>query len=741
MAHKTSRALLSALVLIGLPALIAVALEAYNATSVAPKLEENQRLASDTLEIIAAARSFDLAVGDAESAERGFIITGDNSYLSAYHKNVSLIGARLGRLGRLISDNSNQHRQFSVIESATEERTAEMDDGIQARQKSGFLAARNILQSHLGADARHVISGHVDMLIAHQNKLLGEEQTTLTEFQKTNAIIDLLSIGLVVALLVLGASLLARAILREYRSVAELRRSEERFRLLVSGVRDYAMFMLDAEGKVANWNSGAQRIAGYREHEAIGKDHALFYIAEERASGKPSAELVQASRFGSLETEGWRVRRDGSRFYAHVILSALRADDDTLQGFATITRDVTERRAQEKALEESRAALAQAQKMEALGQLTGGMAHDFNNLLTVIIGSIDLVKRTGIRDEKAGELLNAARQAGEQGASLVRRLLAFSRRQTLAPQSVDVNKLVTDMSELVRRTLGEGVVLHTVLGGGVWRTLVDPGQLESALLNLAVNARDAMTGTGKLTIETTNTALSESYADLHGEVAAGKYVVIAVSDSGSGMSRDTMARAFEPFFTTKPEGKGTGLGLSQVHGFVKQSGGHVEIYSEPGLGTTVKMYLPRDASVEVSEATSAPDAPLHKANGETILLVEDEPLVRLYGSEALAELGYRVLEASDGNEAMRVLGQHPEVTVLFTDIGLPGGLNGRQLADEARAFMPALKVLFATGYAKNAAMNNGAIDSGGEHLDKPYSVEALARKLKQMTAHSEQLPQ
>jgi PAS domain S-box-containing protein len=734
MAHKSSRALLPALALIGLPALIAVALEAYNATSVAPKLEENQRLVSHTFEVIAAARSFDLAIGDAESAERGFIITGDNSYLSSYDKNVSLINTRLIHLGRLISDNPDQQRQFSVIETATEDRVAEMGAGILARQKTGFLAARGVLQSHLGADARHVISGHIDMLIARQNGLLAQRQATLTEFQKTNAAIDLLSIGLVFSLLVLGTTLLARAILREYRSMTELRRSEERFRLLVSGVRDYAIFMLDAEGKVASWNPGAVRIAGYREHEVIGKEHMLFYSPEEQASGKPSTELFQASRFGSLETEGWRTRKDGSRFYAQTILSALHADDGTLQGFATITRDVTERRAQEKALEESRAALVQAQKMEALGQLTGGMAHDFNNLLTVIIGSIELVRRAGVKDERAGELLDAAHKAGEQGASLVRRLLAFSRRQTLAPQSVDVNRLVTDMSELVRRTLGEGIALHTVLGGGVWRTLVDPGQLESALLNLAVNARDAMTGMGKLTIETGNTTLDEPYADVHGEVAAGEYVVVAVSDSGTGMSEETIARAFEPFFTTKPEGRGTGLGLSQVHGFVKQSGGHVAVYSELNLGTTVKMYLPRDASVEVSEASPAPEAPLHRANGETILLVEDEPLVRLYGSEALTELGYRVLEASDGNEAMRILGRHPEIAVLFTDIGLPGGLNGRQLADEARALMPKLKVLFATGYAKNAALNNGAIGGGSEHLDKPYSVEALARKLKQMTA-------
>jgi PAS domain S-box-containing protein len=726
-----------AFALIGLPALIAVGLEGYNAMSVAPQLRQNQQLVAHTLEVIVAARAFDLAVGDAESAERGFIITGENAYLGTYHKNLAIITERLARLKRLTADNAVQQKRLAVVESATDGAIAEMQQGIKKRQDEGFIQARGVLRSTLGAATRGVISAHMDIVVEQENKLLAQRQATLSAFEATNAIVDLLSIGLVFVLLLCGASLLWQALRRESESMAETRRSEERFRLLVSGVKDYAIFMLDADGKVASWNLGAERIKGYRHAEIVGQDYALFYTADERARGLPREELQLAEIQGSLETEGWRVRKDGSCFYAHAVLTALRAEDGSLRGFAKITRDVTERRAQEQALDESRTALAHAQKMESLGQLTGGIAHDFNNLLTVIIGSIDLVLRSRVAEEKSTELLDAARQAGEQGASLVRRLLAFSRRQTLAPQNVDVNGLVGGMSELIRRTLGEGVILETVLGAGVWRTLVDPSQLENALLNLAVNARDAMQDRGKLTIETSNTFLDEKYAAAQGELSSGEYAVIAVSDTGSGMSPQTMARAFEPFFTTKPEGKGTGLGLSQVHGFVKQSGGHISLYSDPGQGTTVKMYLPRHAVQDLPDRVEALQEITKSTSGEVVLMVEDEPLVRLYGSEALAELGYRVLEASDGNEALRVLAEHPEVTVLFTDVGLPGGFNGRQLAEVACARMPSLKVLFATGYARNAVIQDGVLESRVELLEKPYSVEALARKLKTLTGNRE----
>ena len=362
----------------------------------------------------------------------------------------------------------------------------------------------------------------------------------------------------------------------------------EAFQHLVEGVRDYALFMLDPTGIVANWNAGAERIKGYRASEIVGRHFERFYTAADREAGVPARALRTAVEKGTFEAEGVRVRKDGSDFWASVVINPIRDRDGNLLGFAKITRDVTERREAAQALERAREQLAQAQKMEGIGQLTGGVAHDFNNLLTVIIGNLEAMQRTlqsapADADRLARSVDNAMRGA-QRAASLTQRLLAFSRRQPLDPKPVDAGRLVTGMSELLRRTLGEQVAIETVLAGGLWRVLADPNQLEVSILNLAVNARDAMPQGGKLTIETANAYLDEIYAATQSEVVPGQYAVIAISDTGSGMTKEVQARAFEPFFTTKDVGHGTGLGLSQVYGFVKQSGGHVKIYSELGHG-------------------------------------------------------------------------------------------------------------------------------------------------------------
>ena len=415
------------------------------------------------------------------------------------------------------------------------------------------------------------------------------------------------------------------------------------------------------------------------------------------------------------------------------MITALHDDNGNLRGFAKITRDITERRDSELALEKNRAMLAQLQKMEALGQLTGGVAHDFNNNLTAILGNIELIQRgsSAADPERTSRLLAAAQRAAERAAELTRRLLAFSRRQALEPQIVDVNKLVGSMSEMLHRTLGETAIIETVLAAGLWRTNVDRNQLESAILNLAVNARDAMPDGGKLTIETGNTYLDDYYATVHSEVKSGQYVMIAVSDTGEGMSGDIMAHAFEPFFTTKPEGKGTGLGLSQVHGFVKQSGGHIELYSEIGQGATIKIYLPRSLAQGEAPAGEKQPGLASTPLAETVLVVEDNENVRTFGADALVSLGYRVLEAADADAALHILETHPETALLFTDVGLPG-TNGRRLAEEARRSSPHLKVLYTTGYARNAIVHHGTLDAGVELLGKPFTVEALGRKLQQM---------
>jgi signal transduction histidine kinase/CheY-like chemotaxis protein len=379
------------------------------------------------------------------------------------------------------------------------------------------------------------------------------------------------------------------------------------------------------------------------------------------------------------------------------------------------------------------AALRQSQKMDAIGQLTGGIAHDFNNLLTVISGNIELLQRRLPDGNDLQRMVAAALRGTTRAALLTERLLAFSRRQPLAPRSTALNKLVAGMSELLKRIIGEAITIETVLAGGLWQTFADVNQLENALINLAVNARDAMPDGGKLTIETANCYLDESYAAMNADVRAGQYVGVFITDTGFGMSEEVVAKAFEPFFTTKGVGQGTGLGLSQVYGFLKQSGGHVRIYSEIGHGTSVKLYLPRHHAKDgATDQPSAAVAPPRGREGEWVLIVEDDPDVRSFTIEMVQDLGYRVLSAEDGPRALQLLASHPEVRLLFTDVILPGGMTGRELADEAVRRQSRLKVLFTTGYARNAIVHHGRLDAGVEVVFKPFTYTEVAAKLRRV---------
>jgi PAS domain S-box-containing protein len=517
-------------------------------------------------------------------------------------------------------------------------------------------------------------------------------------------------------------------------SQMRLEDTERRFRLLVESVTDYAIYMLDSQGHVVNWNTGAERIKGYTRDEIVGAHFSMFYTADERANGIPAKALAIAATSGKYEAEGWRVRKDGSTFWAGVVVNAIKSPQGDLLGFAKITRDLTERRAAD---ERTR----QAQKMEGIGQLTGGVAHDFNNLLTIIIGNLETLQRSldavPLSVERLKRSADNAMRGSRRAESLTQRLLAFSRQTPLAPKPIDIARLVGGLSDLLHRTLGEQVTVETVLGGGLWRANVDPNQLEVAIINLAVNARDAMPKGGKLTLETANVYLDASYAASQVEVVPGQYVMVAVTDSGSGMTPDVLARAFDPFFTTKDVGHGTGLGLSQVYGFAKQSGGHVKIYSEIGEGTTVKLYFPRvHAAISHDESDTTQVVARGSAN-ETILVVEDDTDVRTYGCDTLRELGYNVLEAKDGDAGLNLLDSQPHIKILFTDVGLPGGMNGRQLADEARRRKPHLRVLFTTGYARNAIVHDGRLDPGVELITKPYTQAALSMKLRDMLDASE----
>ena len=508
----------------------------------------------------------------------------------------------------------------------------------------------------------------------------------------------------------------------------ELEQSERRFGLLVQGVTDYAMCMLDATGTVTSWNVGAERIKGYSAREIVGRHFSCFYTEADRQAGLPARTIQIAAAAGRFETEGWRVRSDGTQYWASIVVDAIHDDEGRLIGFAKVTRDLTEKRAVEEQLR-------QAQKMEAVGQLTGGIAHDFNNLLTVINGNIELAERSLESDPaKAQRAIANARQGAERAASLTQRLLAFSRRQPLVPKPLQLDRVVEGLSDLLKRAMGELIQLKTISGPHLWAVEADPNQIESALLNLAVNARDAMPDGGTLTIETANAHLDSGYAASHGDVVAGNYVMIAVSDTGTGMAPPVLARIFEPFFTTKEIGRGTGLGLSQVYGFVKQSGGHVEVLSEPEQGTTVKIYLPRftgnAAGIAETKAAGALTDP--SAAGETILVVEDDDGVRAYSVEILRDLGYRAIEAEDGRAALRLIEEGGEdIDLLFTDVVMPG-MSGRELSDRARALKPDLKILYTSGYTREGFLRDGKLDPDISLLAKPFTLQQLAGRLREL---------
>ena len=416
-------------------------------------------------------------------------------------------------------------------------------------------------------------------------------------------------------------------------------------------------------------------------------------------------------------------------------IADLRRLSDSLEKLVSDrTHELVEEMAKREQAEDT---LRQAQKMEAIGQLTGGIAHDFNNMLAVVLGNLDLAKRRLAKGVTAiDRYLSGAQEGGRRAAALTQRLLAFARQQPLAPEPIDANKLVSGMSEMLHRTLGETIRIETVLAAGLWRVHADPNQLENTILNLAVNGRDAMAEGGKLTIETANAHLDDRYAAEHSSVPPGQYVQLAVTDTGTGMTSEVAAKAFDPFFTTKKSGVGTGLGLSQVYGFVKQSGGHVKIYSEPGQGSTIKIYLPRYFGAADAVQTASELAVLPINDGSvSVLVVEDEEGVRRYSTDALRDLGYRVLEADSGKAALEILDAEPDIAILFTDVVMPE-MNGRRLAEAALERRPSLKILFTTGYTRNAIVHNGMLDPGVTLLSKPFSLEELARKVAELARAS-----
>ena len=520
----------------------------------------------------------------------------------------------------------------------------------------------------------------------------------------------------------LGYTKITRDITEKRRTAEALHASEERFRLLVQSVTDYAIYMLSPEGLITNWNEGARRIKRLDFDDVKGSHFSRFYTDEDRLKGIPANALLTAQREGRYETEGWRVRGDGTTFWAHVVIDPVFDSARRLIGFAKITRDITERREAALMLERTREALQQSQKLEAIGKLTGGIAHDFNNLLNVICSGIDLLRATPSDTAKHRKIIDSMERAAQRGAALTGQLLAFARQQPLTLEVLDINNIIASFEAVLRRAIPDSASF-VIKKSHVGRVQTDVSQFESALLNLVINARDAVGEDGLISLETCQAVLGENEVD---QLPAGTYAVIIVSDNGAGMAPEVVDRALEPFFTTKAVGKGTGLGLSQVYGLTQQSGGQLLIKSAVGQGTSISLYFPVQAA-QPGMDTEAPG--LDKA-----LVVDDEPDVLDMTVALFQSLGYEAIAANSGAEAMHLLRQHPDIKVLFTDVVMPD-MNGVALAQAARQLAPEINILLTSGYMSGPLREQfGDALAQFELITKPYRLADVAKRLRTVAA-------
>lgn len=514
----------------------------------------------------------------------------------------------------------------------------------------------------------------------------------------------------------IGYAKITRDISERKASHESLLESERRFRYLVEGVTDYAIYMLSPEGVITNWNSGAQRIKGYAAEEVIGTHYSRFMTSEDRESDIPTRSLKIAKEEGRYENEGWRVRKDGTLFLAHVVIDAIRNNDGELIGFAKITRDITEKKIAEEKLAKANAALFQAQKMDAIGNLTGGVAHDFNNLLSVISNGLEIFARSST-DTKQVQLVDTMKRAVIRGANLTQQLLSFARQQPLKSEPHDVSQLIQGFELMLRRAVGSNIQLGLEFGETPLPILVDRTSLETSLLNLVVNARDAMPDGGQIRIISRRRVLADAEID---DLPEGNYVEVNVTDTGNGITKEHLPQVMEPFFTTKDIGKGSGLGLSQVFGFVKQSGGSLRIKSEVNIGTSVSMLFPalKDETILAEALDESCDA---------VLVVDDEPDVLWATSQLFDMLGYKVHEASSAEQALEILRTGTKISLVFTDVLLPGGINGIELARKLRELNPAIQIILASGYPLPALKKeHGDLDEF-QFINKPYDLDLIEK--------------
>jgi PAS domain S-box-containing protein len=519
----------------------------------------------------------------------------------------------------------------------------------------------------------------------------------------------------------IGFAKITRDITDRKQTAERLHASEERFRLLVQGVTDYAIYMLSPDGHITNWNAGAKRIKGFDEHEVVKTHFSRFYTPEDVANGLPMKALVTALRDGRFESEGWRIRKDGSRFWAHVVIDPIKDQSGELLGFAKVTRDITERRQAADDLQKATEALFHSQKLEAIGKLTGGVAHDFNNLLSVIVNGLGILQRR-LQEPEDARVLDAMVRAAGRGATLTQQLLSFARQQPLKQEDHDLNEVITSFEAVLRRASTGPVDFQVKLAARLPPVRIDAGQFESALLNLIVNARDATPHGGSIAV---STEVVELKAGEVGSLGAGSYVRVSVKDSGTGMSKDVAAKAIDPFFTTKPLGQGTGLGLSQAYGLAQQSKGDLAILTAPGEGATVSLYFPAVLGSEVPK-------PATSGSHDKALVVDDQEDVLEMANALFTSLGYEVLTASNGSDALGILRQTPDIDVLFSDVVMPG-MSGVALAKEARTLLPHLKIILASGYAPQALTEGADIFDFG-FISKPYTLAQILKQLRTATA-------
>ena len=721
MASKVSPAILGrrGMLLGAIPAILLIAAFVYLALG-AVRLEQSRALVNHTFDVLFADSAIYSAVQDAERGQRGYLLTGDAAYLAPYESGAARLPDALERLESMAVGDPDLESKVRPLQRAVQLKMDELRMTVELRRTQGVEAAMAVVRTDVGEKMMHDIGMSVGQILRMEQQLLSRrlEASSATERNLTVTASIGGGIGLV-ALIWLGFTL--------YGAYRRTVLSEDRLQTTLDAVHE-GVSAFDSDHRLVAWNSlflQVLRLPVEMVRQGLSFADVVAFKDSQGAHDLATdlATLDERARRAGKPLMTERERSDGR-------LIEVFHNPSADGGFVTTFTDVTDRRIAERAAR-------QAQKMESLGQMTGGIAHDFNNLLTIIVGNLDLLRARVSGDSKAQRHVELALMGADRGAKLTHQLLAFARRQPLEPRPVNLAQLLPDLTELLRRSLGELIEIEVVGTPGLWNTAIDPHQFETAVLNLAINARDAMSGGGRLTLELANVWIDEAYAQRHEEVEPGQYVMFGVTDTGAGMPPDVASRAFDPFFSTKGDA-GTGLGLSMVYGFVKQSGGHVKIYSEPGHGTTVKLYLPRTMEANVTAYSGVTHGDV--TGTESILVVEDDDSVRSTVVGMLGDLGYRVLEAANGASALTALESGEPVDLLFTDVIMPGSVSSRVLAERAREMRPGMKILFTSGYTENTIVHNGRLDPGVQLISKPYGREQLAAKIRSVLARGDRQP-